>query len=93
MSIGIGNSLAAKLRTDSGSDLGSVLVSSLPPADDDERDEDDHDEKDCDKDEGNYDDVKDDNCGSDPNSLVVSSPGAPCTLFLAAPHFCTNNST
>ena len=58
--------------------------------DDDERD---HDEKDCDKDNGNYDDVKDDNCGSDPNSLVVSSPEAPCTLFLAAPHFCTNNST
>ena len=52
LSIGIGNSLAAKLRTDSGSDLGSVLVSSLPPADDDdERDEDDHDEKDCDKDD------------------------------------------
>ena len=42
MSIGNGNSLAAKLRTDSGSDLGSVLVSSLPLADDDERDEDDH---------------------------------------------------
>ena len=88
MSIGIRTSLAAKLRTNSGSDLGSVLVSSIP--NDDERD---HDEKDCDKDEGNYDDVKDDNCGSDPNSLVVSSPEAPCTLFLAAPHFCTNNST
>ena len=36
-------------------------------------------------DDGNYNDVKDDNCGSDPNSLVVSSPEAPCTLFLAAP--------
>ena len=67
-----------------------MLVSSPPHADDDERDEDDWD---CDKDDGNYDGVKDDNCGSDPNSLVVSSPEAPCTLFLAAPHFCTNNST
>ena len=88
LSIGIGNSLAAKLRTDSGSDLGSVLVSSLPLADDDdERDQDDHDKMDCDQDNGNYDDIKVDNCGSDPNSLVVSSPEAPCTLFLTAPHF------
>ena len=43
MSIGNGNSLAAKLRTDSGSDLGPVLVSSPSLADDDDRDHNDDD--------------------------------------------------